>query len=70
MKELTDDSLMPFGKHRGEKLSEVPAQYLLWIWDNGIYADPAIGMHHYIKEAFSALETEARDYIVQHRPSK
>lgn len=28
---LTDDSLMPFGKHRGTKMERVPANYLLWL---------------------------------------
>ncbi len=28
---LTDDSPMPFGKHRGEKMADVPASYLLWL---------------------------------------
>ena len=27
---LDDDDAMPFGKHKGEPMSEVPAQYLLW----------------------------------------
>jgi uncharacterized protein (DUF3820 family) len=29
----TDESPMPFGKHKGKKLSEVPASYLLWCYD-------------------------------------
>lgn len=32
--ELTDQSLMPFGKHKGKALANVPAGYLLWIYDN------------------------------------
>ena len=27
---LTDDSRMPFGKHKGERLGEVPDRYWLW----------------------------------------
>ena len=27
---MTDDSVMPWGKHKGEKLANVPAAYLLW----------------------------------------
>ena len=33
---MTDDSIMPFGKHKGDKLANVPAAYLLWLkaqWD-------------------------------------
>jgi uncharacterized protein (DUF3820 family) len=27
---LTDESLMPFGKHAGKKMVDVPPDYLLW----------------------------------------
>jgi hypothetical protein len=33
----TDASIMPFGKHSGTRLEDVPAQYLLWLWDNGVH---------------------------------
>ena len=32
---LTDNSLMPYGKHKGTKMGNVPADYLLWLYDNG-----------------------------------
>jgi hypothetical protein len=32
--DLTDQSLMPFGEHKGKKLANVPASYLLYIRDN------------------------------------
>ena len=28
---LTDQSLMPFGKFKGTKMANVPADYLLWL---------------------------------------
>lgn len=31
---LTDNSLMPYGKYRGVKMINVPADYLLWLFDN------------------------------------
>jgi uncharacterized protein (DUF3820 family) len=31
---LTDKSLMLLGKYQGYELANVPAQYLLWIYDN------------------------------------
>lgn len=31
---LTDRSLMLFGKYQGYELANVPAGYLLWIYDN------------------------------------
>lgn len=33
MSKLTDQSLMPFGKHIGKRMSKVPATYLLWLCD-------------------------------------
>lgn len=33
-KKLTDDSIMPWGKYKGETLEDVPASYLLWLEDN------------------------------------
>lgn len=30
---FTDETLMPFGKHQGKKLANVPASYLLWLED-------------------------------------
>lgn len=31
--ELTDECKMPFGKHAGKKMEDVPADYLLWLYD-------------------------------------
>lgn len=32
IQELTDDSLMPWGKYKGTKMANVPAEYLLYIY--------------------------------------
>lgn len=33
---LTDESVMPgTGKHAGKKMVNVPADYLIWCWENG-----------------------------------
>ena len=31
---MNDNSLMPYGKHKGTKLANVPAQYLIWLYEN------------------------------------
>ena len=31
---LTEESPMPFGKYKGEKMQDVPALYLLWLYEN------------------------------------
>jgi uncharacterized protein (DUF3820 family) len=30
---LYDDSPMPFGKYKGDKMENVPASYLIWLYD-------------------------------------
>lgn len=32
---FTDTSIMPYGKHQGKVMCRVPANYLLWLYDNG-----------------------------------
>ena len=31
---MEDNSTMPFGKYKGEKLANVPPDYLIWIFEN------------------------------------
>ena len=31
---MTDESIMPWGKHKGEKMANIPPSYLLWLYDN------------------------------------
>jgi hypothetical protein len=74
---LTDDDPMPFGKYASPptKMRDVPASYLLWLWDNGLWRDESNagginrgGVRQYIIERFHALETECPDTIIEHRP--
>jgi uncharacterized protein (DUF3820 family) len=32
---LKDDSLMPYGRHRGKKMKDVPIKDLVWLIENG-----------------------------------
>lgn len=32
---LTDNDKMPFGKHAGKAMCNVPAAYLIWLLNNG-----------------------------------
>lgn len=63
---MNDQSEMPFGKFKGRIMEWVPASYLLWLWDSGVWDEPEKPIHGYIKERLSALETECPDYILQH----
>lgn len=31
---LNDNSIMPYGKHKGKAMANVPAQYLLYCYEN------------------------------------
>lgn len=53
---LSDESSMPFGKHRGKRMIDVPAQYLLWLNDDGLKDGP---LKNYIERNLDALKQEA-----------
>lgn len=70
MSALNDDSLMPFGKHKGKRLEDVPASYLLWLWDDGWWQRTSEPLGAYIEESFQALLIDAPDYDPKHKPVK
>lgn len=53
---MTDESLMPFGKYKREKLANVPAHYLLWLYHDGLNHDE---LKEYIEDNMDALLSEA-----------
>lgn len=61
---LIDTDPMPFGKHQGKKMEDVPASYLLWLWNDGVNHP---GVKAYIEDAMSALEKECPDTTVKNR---
>ena len=52
--QLTDESPMPFGKHKNTKMANVPANYLIWLYDQ------LTGM-----EPFGEASQAVRDYTVE-----
>lgn len=57
MVHYTDETLMPFGQYKGEKLANVPPHYLLWCYDNILNLSGAL--KQYIDENRHVLEIEA-----------
>ena len=49
---LKDTDPMPFGKHKGTAMANVPAEYLVWIYDNK-KTSPTVKM--YIQENLEDL---------------
>lgn len=57
---MTDDSLMPFGKHKGIKMCNVPASYLIWLYENTNRKDLNTEIAHYIKDNLDVLKQEVK----------
>jgi uncharacterized protein (DUF3820 family) len=50
---LTDQSIMSFGKHKGKKLIEIPDEYFVWLYDNGLQAGD---LKMYIEDSVPAIK--------------
>lgn len=54
---MDDNTLMPFGKHKGLRMIDVPADYLLWIYEQ----DWCKGsLRAYIEENIDALQSRKK----------
>lgn len=53
----TDETIMPFGQHKGRKLANVPACHLLWLFDNNKLENYP-GIKEYIEENYDILYEE------------
>ncbi len=61
---LEDLSPMPFGKHKGQPMQDVPVHYLHWFWHNGsISVGDSGDVHDYIKRNIHALKKENADLL-------
>lgn len=56
---MKDKDEMPFGKHKGERLGDVPASYLLWLGNQDLRRYPEL--KKYIDDNRKALEIETRE---------
>lgn len=60
-----DDTPMPWGKHKGTPLANVPADYLIWLYENS----KAYGkLAFYIKRNWDALKKEVAEKQSKHAP--
>lgn len=51
-----DDTIMPFGKYKGERVGDVPASYLLWWLDEEPESFPEL--QKYIRDRLQQLQQE------------
>lgn len=57
---MKDTDLMPFGKYKGKMIGQVPAHYLIWLYDElkvkcSHFAEP---IRDYIADNMDALKLE------------
>ena len=63
MSELSDTDPMPFGKHSGLPMQDVPADYLHYLWQNGLKNNKQSNVADYIRRNIEALKKEYADGI-------
>lgn len=63
MKKLTDTDPMPFGKHKGVPMQDVPASYLHYLWTNGKEHETLCPVAEYIRRNMHPLQQEHPDGI-------
>lgn len=54
---LTDKDKMLFGKHKGERMIDVPAKYLLYIYENKMCSNERVKM--YIEDNLEVIKQQA-----------
>ena len=57
---FTDNDVIPFGKHAGQKLGDLPAGYLLWLADSD-NTKTTLGIYLYVKQHRVELEKIAAE---------
>lgn len=65
--ELTDTSPIPFGKHKGTPMQDVPVDYLHYLWEHGLQQrrthHKGMAVSDYIRKSLNALKLENPDLI-------
>lgn len=56
--ELNDESPMPWGMHQGKPMTDVPADYLVWLYENNkVRGD----VKRYIEENLDVLKMQIKN---------
>ena len=56
---LTDDSIMPWGKHRGLKMADVPDAYLLFLHSKKCFNDADV--MSYVMDNLDAIKSNLKN---------
>ena len=54
---ITDNFLISFGKHKGKRIGDVPASYLIWFYEQD-WAEKWPDVYSYCKENYNCLIAE------------
>lgn len=54
---MNDNSLMPYGKYKGDKMLNVPASYLIWLYENN---KASVDVLAYIKDNLEVLKMQVK----------
>jgi len=57
---MNDNSIMPFGKYKGYKLANIPASYLLWLYNQGLQKG---NLRDYIIDNLQLLKQERKSGV-------
>jgi uncharacterized protein (DUF3820 family) len=57
LNKLSDESPMPFGRYKGDKMANVPASYLMWLYDENRYSKE---VGDYIEDNLDVLKEEIK----------
>ena len=60
MDEINDNYVMPFGRHNGKKIANVPAEDLMWMYEQDWLEKKWPNIHKYIEDSMDAIKHEIR----------
>ena len=58
---LTDTDKITFGKYQGKMLQDVPAGYLLWLYEESNIKEKNIALYNYIHNSMDAILLELKE---------
>lgn len=67
---FTDNHPMPFGKHKGTLMANVPAQYLIWLWMNSTEHDRRNGYNKGVLQYIEANLERLKKEVERERANK
>lgn len=58
---MTDQSIMPFGAHKGKQLADVPDSYFLWLWHQDWFAaNKSSELYLYVKGNLDTIKANIK----------